>query len=169
MVSEHELYSGPVAKVKDAAGKVVADTYVLGADTVKLAAVTLSTNEFEDKEGDKTVKYDYSGYFYAGPTKDKSYSFAIAPVAAIMTEMGAQFNKDSVMVLGKAENAPVWYFEEAGAEKYGLEIEGLTPLKYMKYKIFTKNANGDSLYVWTNATKYSVTNKGHEAATFLIA
>ena len=166
--SEYQLYAGPVSKVKDAAGKVVADTYVFGTDTVKLAGVTLSTNEFEDKEGDKTVKYDYSGYFYAGPTKDKSYTFAISPAAPIMVDLGAQFNKDSVMVLGKADQAPVWYFEEAGAVKYGLEIEGLTPLKYMTYRIFTKDANGDSLYVSKNGTKYSVTNKGRAYSTFAL-
>ena len=164
--SKYQLYAGPVSKVKDAAGNVVEDAYVFGTDTVKLASVSLSTNEFEDKEGDKTVKYDYSGYFYAGPTKDKSYTFAIAPVAAIMNDLGAQFNKDSVMVLGKAEDAPVWYFEEAGAVKYGLEIEGVTPLKYMTYKIFTKDANGDSLYVYEKNNKYYVTNKGAAPATF---
>ena len=165
--SQYELYTGPVSKVKDAAGNVVADTYVLGADTVKLAAVTLSTNEFEDKEGDKTVKYDYSGYFYAGPTKDKSYSFAIAPASQFMTNLGAQFNKDSVMVLGASDEAPVWYFEENKAATYGLEIEGLTPLKYMTYKVYTKNANGDKLYVWaTDAKKYNVTNEGHVPAVF---
>ena len=120
--SKHSLYSGPVSKVKDANGNVVADTYVVGSDTLKLAGVTVTPNVYEEKEGNSTVKYDYSGYFYAGPTKDKSYTFSIAPVAAIMTDLGAQFNKDSVMVLGKADEAPVWYFKEAGAEKYGLEI-----------------------------------------------
>ena len=134
-----------------------------------MGAVTLSTDAvYEEKVGNDKVKYDYTGYFYAGPQDGKTMTFGIAPVSPFMSTLAMQVKADSTVVLGDAENAPVWYFQEAGAKEYGLEIEGMTPLKYMTYKIFTKNANGDSLYVWTNGTKYSVTNKGHEAAKFAL-
>lgn len=47
----YALYSGMVSKVKDADGNVVADTYVVGADTLKLAAVDLSgANIYTEKQ-----------------------------------------------------------------------------------------------------------------------
>ena len=52
----YALYSGMVSKVKDADGNVVADTYVVGADTLKLAAVDLSgANIYTENK----KQYDY--------------------------------------------------------------------------------------------------------------
>ena len=147
-------YTGPDSKLKHAKGKVLDNTYALNGDTLKLAAVTLNAdNVYEEKEGNKKVKYDYSGTFYAGTGEMEYKSFAINPVSAFMSSLAVQFNKDSVMILGDAADAPVWRFEKGDADTYGLEIEGIPSLKAQSYKIYTADAE---------VTKYYVYNDGND-------
>ena len=159
--TEYPLYSGMVQKVKDAAGNVVADTYVIGTDTLKLGAVTLSTDAvYEEKDGDDKVKYDYAGYFYAGPQDGKTMTFGIAPVSPFMSTLAMQVKADSTVVLGEAENAPVWYFDQVTGEAYGVKIAGLPRLKSVAYKVYMKDADGKKYYVVPDAdTKTFVITK----------
>ena len=151
--TEYPLYSGMVQKVKDAAGNVVADTYVIGTDTLKLGAVTLSTDAvYEEKDGDDKVKYDYAGYFYAGPQDGKTMTFGIAPVSPFMSTLAMQVKADSTVVLGDAENAPVWYFDQVTGKAYGVKIAGLPRLKSVAYKVYIKDADGKKYYVVPDAT-----------------
>ena len=149
--TELVYYAGPVSVVKDANGKAVKNTYTLGTDTLELAAVELNAdNVYEETVDKKKVKYDYSGTFYAG-TGDMAYkSFEINPVSAFMSSLAVQFDKDSVMILGDAANAPVWRLENGSFATYGLEIEGIPSLKAQLYKIYTENADGNKYYVYEN-------------------
>ena len=149
------LYTGPVSKVKDAADKVVADTYVMGTDTLKVTGVTLNEDNFyTEKVGNKNVKYDYSGTYYAGTGEGTAVykSFAINPVSPFLSQLAAQFDKDSVLVLGVAEDAPVWYMEKGTSKTYGVEIDGLPQLKKQLYRIYTTNADDKKIYVYETTT-----------------
>lgn len=79
--TKYVYYAGPVSIVKDADGKSVADTYVLGADTLKIAGVTLNEDNFvtEDK-----VQYDYSGTYYTGKLDGITQSYTINPVSPFL-------------------------------------------------------------------------------------
>ena len=151
-IPELVYYAGPVSKVKDANGKVVADTYVLGTDTLKVAAVTLNEDNFyTEKVNNKNVKYDYSGAYYTGKTDGISQSFIINPVSPFLSTLAAQTTKDSVMVLGATEEAVVWSLVKAGDPVvYGLEIEGLPRLKKQLYYIATFDADNNKYYVQAN-------------------
>ena len=170
-IPELVYYAGPVSKVKDANGKVVADTYVLGTDTLKVAAVTLNEDNFyTEKVNDKNVKYDYSGAYYTGKTDGISQSFIINPVSPFLSTLAAQTTKDSVMVLGATEEAVVWSLVKAGDPVvYGLEIEGLPRLKKQLYYIATFDADNNKYYVQANGDtdQFEITKADSRAAANL--
>ena len=153
------IYTGPVNVLKDASDKAVANTYVLGNDTLKLNAVTLSDAYVVTEKG---KEYDYSGAFYAGDSKGLTQSFAIAPASQYLTNLAAQYKSDSTMVLGATEDAPVWYLEAGTAKTYGLEIAGLPTLKKVTYKIYTKDVDGDKYYVYADKNVYAISKLGSE-------
>ncbi len=143
--TERVLYTGPLFKVADAE-----NTYTNGTDTLKIAAVTLPESTIIT-EGDK--KYDVAGAFYPG--KDESLIkrlFTINPVSPFMSQLAVQFNKDSVMILGDAADAPVWQLEEVEDSKdtYGYTIEGTAPLLAADYHIYTKDRDDNVYYVTLN-------------------
>ena len=156
------VYTGAINKATDAKGKEIANTYVIGNETIKLIAVDLSGANIVEEKG---VKYDYTGAFFAGSSTGLSLSFQISPASQYLTQLAAQFNKDSVLVLGEAETAPVWYFEAGTPEVYGAEIPGLPALKKVTYKIYTQDADGNKYYVWANGDKdYAITKSDSEYA-----
>ena len=146
--TEQVMYTGPLFKVADAT-----DTYTNGTDTLKIAAVTLPESTIITEGG---KKYDVAGSFYPG--KDESLIkrlFTINPVSPFMSQLSAQFNKDSVMILGDAADAPVWQLEEVKDSKgtYGYVIEGTTPLLAADYHIYTKDRDENVYYVTLNEDK----------------
>ena len=157
------LYAGPVSKGEEA------DTYVIGGDTYKLAGVDLSDAAVYDEKG---TKYDYTGAFYAGPADGVSQSFAIAPASQFLTALNVQFNKDSVLVLGDAANAPQWYLKAGTPATYGYSVPGLPDLKKVTYKIYTKDAEGAEYYVYSKTVSgkavFAITksDSGNTAADF---
>ena len=158
----YALYSGMVSKVKDADGNVVADTYVVGAGTLKLAAVDLSgANIYTENK----KQYDYTGYFYAGPQNSKVMSFEIAPVSPFMSSLALQVKADSTLILGDAVEAPVWYFEEKAGTTYGLTISGMPQLKSVAYKVYMKDAEGTKYFIVAADTndKFVITKEDSQA------
>ena len=150
--TEKVMYTGPLFKVADAE-----NTFTNGIDTLQLSAVEIPESAVIT-EGDK--KYDVSGAFYPG--KDESLIkrlFAINPVSPFMSQLAAQFNKDSVMILGNAEDAPVWQLAEVSKTKktYGYTIEGIAPLLKAEYNIYTKDGDDNVYYVVLKDGKYVVT------------
>ena len=148
-----------------------AGVYEINGEEIRLIEVDLSNADIREEKG---VKYDYTGYYYGGPADGVSQSFQITPASALLSNVAVQFNKDSVLVLGKAENAPVWYLEGGDkTETWGAEIPGLPQLKRVKgYKIYTADAEGTKYYVYQNdeaaAAVYAITkgNSGIDASEF---
>ena len=159
------LYAGPIDKATNASGTAIADTYIIDGDTLKLQVVDLSAADIREEKG---VKYDYSGYYYAGPTDGIYQNFQITPASALLSNVAVQLNKDSVLILGKAEEAPVWSLEAGDAEVYGAEIPGLPQLKKVKgYKLYTTDAKGNKYYVYPNndtQKAYAITKADSEHA-----
>ena len=143
-----------------------AGVYEIDGEEYRLIEVDLSNADIREEKG---VKYDYTGYYYGGPADGVSQSFQITPASALLSNVAVQFNKDSVLVLGKAENAPVWYLEAGDAEVWGAEIPGLPQLKRVSgYKIYTKDANDAKYYVYPTekAPKvYAITKSDSENAS----
>ena len=151
--TKYPFYSGMVQKVKDEAGNVVENTYVIGVDTLKLAEVKVNSNNVytENKK-----QYDYSGYFYAGPQNGKIMSFEISPVSPFMSSLALQVNDDKNAILGDADEAPIWYFDEVAGTTYGVEIAGLPQLKSVGYKIYMEE-DGAKKYLKIDGAKVSAT------------
>ena len=143
-----------------------AGVYEINGEEIRLIEADLSNADIREEKG---VKYDYTGYYYGGPADGVSQSFQITPASALLSNVAVQFNKDSVLVLGKAENAPVWYLEAGDAEVWGAEIPGLPQLKRVSgYKIYTKDANDARYYVYPNndaAAVYAITKSNSENAS----
>ena len=159
------FYSGLVQKVKDEAGNVVDDTYVIGSDTLKLGAVTLSTDAvYEEKVGNDKVKYDYTGYFYAGPQDGKIMSFEISPVSPFMSSLALQVNDEKNAILGDAEDAPIWYFDQVAGTTYGANITGIPQLKSVGYKIYME-VDDAKKYLKKDGQKVSATADDAASAT----
>ena len=166
--TKYVYYAGPVSIVKDANGKSVADTYVLGADTLKIAGVTLNEDNFVTEN---KVQYDYSGTYYTGKLDGITQSYTINPVSPFLSTLSAQMNKDSVMVLGDAEDGLVWHVKKADAMTYGLEIAGLPQLKKEVYNIYTIDGEDNEYYIEEEDNVYILKNKttkGADAAEFEI-
>ena len=128
-----------------------AGVYEIDGEEYRLIEVDLSNADIREEKG---VKYDYTGFYYGGPADGVSQSFQITPASALLSNVAVQFNKYSVLVLGSAENAPVWYLEGGDkTEIWGAEIPGLPQLKRVKgYKIYTKDADDKKYYVYATAT-----------------
>ena len=144
-----------------------AGVYEIDGEEYRLIEVDLSNADIREEKG---VKYDYTGYYYGGPADGVSQSFQITPASALLSNVAVQFNKDSVLVLGKAENAPVWYLEGGDkTETWGAEIPGLPQLKRVEgYKIYTKDANDAKYYVYatTDAPEvYAITKSDSKDAS----
>ena len=140
-------YTGAVSILKDENNKAVADTYVMGSDTVKIAKVDLSGANVVT-EGKK--QYDYSAAYYAGDGTGLAQAFCLNPVSPFMSALAMQYsinNGDTTLILGDADEAPVWQLEKATSETFGLEIEGLPQLKKATYRIFTEDAEDNKYYV----------------------
>ena len=153
-------YTGPLFKVADAE-----NTYTNGTDTLKVAAVEIPETAVIT-EG--TKKYDTSAAFYAG--KDESLInrlFAISPVSPFMSQLSAQFNKDSVMILGDAEDAPVWRLKEVEKDaEEGYVIPGTAPLLYTTYNIYTMDIDKNVYYVVNDGENgYVLTKSTSEAGS----
>ena len=140
-------YTGAVSILKDENNKAVADTYVMGSDTVKIAKVDLSGANVVT-EGKK--QYDYSAAYYAGDATGLAQAFCLNPVSPFMSALAMQYsinNGDTTLILGDADEAPVWQLEKAASGTFGLEIEGLPQLKKATYRIFTEDAEDNKYYV----------------------
>ena len=140
--------------------------YEIAGEEFRLIEVDLSNADIREEKG---VKYDYTGYYYGGPADGVSQSFQITPASALLSNVAVQFDKDSVLVLGKSENAPVWYLEGGDKTKtYGAEIPGLPQLKKVEaYKIYTTDKDGKKYYVYVkneNPKVYRITKEDSENA-----
>ena len=140
--TERVLYTGPLFKV---AGEE--DTYTNGTDTLKVAAVEIPESAIIT-EG--TTKYDISGQFYPGKEEELIQRlFSVSPVSPFMSQLAMQVNKDSVLILGDAADAPVWQLKQVADSKktYGYTLDGYAPLLQVQYNIYTKDADDNVYYV----------------------
>ena len=156
-------YAGPVLKLKDEDGNVVADTYVFGKDTLKLAAVDYSIATVEGDE-------DYTSYFYAGKDNDKVLrTFKITSASPFLSQLYMQAKSDSVAVLG--EDAVVWTLETVKDSKatYGASLVGFKDLYRTQYNIAMTDADGNKYYLYNkdNTATITLSTSGKKTAYYL--
>ena len=156
-------YAGPVLKLKDEDGDVVADTYVFGKDTLKLAAIDYSIATVEGDE-------DYTSYFYAGKDNDKVLrTFKITSASPFLSQLYMQAKSDSVAVLG--EDAVVWTLETVKDSKatYGASLVGFKDLYRTKYNIAMTDADGNKYYLYNknNTATITLSTSGNKTAYYL--
>ena len=151
-------YSGAFNKVKDADGKAIADTYVVGIDTLLLEDAKCAV-----VEGKITVnKKNYAtiGYGYYDPKVLENKTFKVASASPFMKDLFMQAKADSTMNL--AEDDYFFYLKDVNNAAYGATVKGVDSLYRYTYKLVTKKgefvAQKDSKYILTKdaANKPSV-------------